>query len=187
MQQTENVKTSFAQAVANPTNAPTPPMTEFKGIMLEAMPEQKREDAESERRSKNIIVFNIKESNDDNDTASFVKDLLNHLGCEMSHKGYRLGKRIGGGKHHRPIKVMFATSADKNVVMANLSKLRDAPDTLRQARIVDDLSNDERSLVRAKVAEARRLTEVEADDSFAHMVRGTPTNGLRIERVKKRS
>ena len=30
MQQTENVKKSFAQAVANPTNAPTPPMTEFK-------------------------------------------------------------------------------------------------------------------------------------------------------------
>ena len=40
MQQTENVKKSFAQAVANPTNAPTPPMTEFKGIMLEAMTDQ---------------------------------------------------------------------------------------------------------------------------------------------------
>ena len=46
MQQTENVKKSFAQAVANPTNVPTPPMTEFKGIMLT---EQKHKDAESER------------------------------------------------------------------------------------------------------------------------------------------
>ena len=40
----------------------------------------------------------------------------------MSHKAYRLGKKFDLGKHHRPIKVMFATSADKNVVMANLSK-----------------------------------------------------------------
>ena len=40
--------------------------------------------------------------------------------------------------------------------------------------------------MRDKVAEARLLTLNEADSGYIHVLRGTPKNGLRIERIMKR-
>ena len=65
--------------------------------------------------------------------------------------------------------------------MLSLSKLRDAPEQLRPARVVDDLTQEERTLVRDKVADARLLTLNEADSGYIHVMRGIPKNGLRIE------
>ena len=88
--------------------------------------------------------------------------------------------------HHRPIKVIFNSIADKNRVMLSLSKPRDAPEQLRRAPVVDDRMQKERTLVRDKVAEARLLTLYEADSRYLHVRRGTPKNGLRIEGIMKR-
>ena len=88
--------------------------------------------------------------------------------------------------HQPPIKVIFNSVTDKDKVMLSLRKLRDAPEYLRAARISDDLSQEERELVRAKVAEARLLSQNELDAKFIHVVRGSPKNGLRIDRVIKR-
>ena len=184
-EQTEHVKRTFAQVADQPmrANNPAPPPPDFRNIMREAIHEQKRDEVDSERRSKNIIIHGIKELVNDREkretdatNAAFVNELLEFIDCKCEHSEYRLGRKGEGNGHQRPIKVIFNSIGDKNRVMLSLSKLRDAPEHLRLARVVDDLTQEERKLVRDKVAEARLLTLNEADSGYIHVLRGTPKN-----------
>ena len=192
--QCETVKKTFAQALNVPPGKQATAVPDLRGIMREALTEQKQQSEDTERRAKNIIVYGIKELATDTEkaqtdatTSAFINDLCDYLECQVGHTQYRLGRRDENAtSHQRPIKVIFNAVTDKDKVMLSLRKLRDAPEYLRAARISDDLSQEERELVRAKVAEARLLSQNEPDAKFIHVVRGSPKNGLRIDRVMKR-
>ena len=145
-------------------------MPDLRNIMREALTQQKQDNDDRARRAKNIIIYGIKELATDINlrqteatTTAFVNELSDFLESHMEHTQYTLGRKSDDNVSQRPIKVIVNSIDDKNNMMLSLKKLRDAPEHLKAARICDDSSPDERSLVCEKVDEARLLTGNKVD------------------------
>ena len=74
---------------------------------------------------------------------------------------------------------------DKESVMKNLGKLKNAPDNFMKISITDDYTQEERESIREKVAEAKRMTATQGEGKYIWRVRGTPKNGLILKRFNK--
>ena len=74
----------------------------------------------------------------------------------------------------------MTTLNEKQLIMSNLRKLKNATDTCRRLSITDDYTFEDRQKVRKKVIEAKNKTEVGGDGKYVWKVRGTPKNGLEL-------
>ena len=73
---------------------------------------------------------------------------------------------------------------DKESIMANLKKLKNADAVFHSLSIREDYMIKERELVSKYVREAKQKNE--AENTTEWKVRGTPKNGLRLVRITKR-
>ena len=92
----------------------------------------------------------------------------------------RLGKK--NNDRSRPIKIRMANTNDKESVMNNLFKLKEAPTAFRKISVTDDFTAQEREEIKMKVNEAKRKTESEGEGKYVFKLRGSPKNGLVIRR-----
>ena len=75
---------------------------------------------------------------------------------------------------------------EKNLIMARLSNLKNAEESIKKVSVTDDYTVDERNEIRAWVEKAKKKNEDETDD-VVWKVRGTPKNGLRLARFAKQT
>ena len=77
--------------------------------------------------------------------------------------------------------------ADKHSVMANLRKLKDK-DKYKGVSVTDDHTIKDRNLIRewAEKAKSANLAEP-AESLYEWKVRGSPKNGLRLKKFRKRT
>ena len=108
------------------------------------------------------------------------KEILDAIEVASMHESVtRLGRR--NGNKSRPIKIKMKNQNDKNPVMSNLNKLKQASEKLRKVSVMDDYTVKEREEIRKKV-EAKSKTELQGNGKYVFKVRGTPKNGLVIRR-----
>ena len=103
------------------------------------------------------------------------------------NKIVRLGKKVNDDENPkiRPIKISFSTAFDKRNFLSNLYKLRDAREELKEVRIQQDLSPNERELTKSLLAEAYNKNQTENPNNFLYKVRGPP-QAPRIVKVYNR-
>ena len=148
-----------------------------------ALIEVSQHDKEMELRSRGIVVYRAPESmkasreERKDDDLSLMKELLYQISCEDAEiiSTDRLGKfdedRENQGKH-RPIKVRFKASTDRDRVLKSLSRLRDAEPRLKRLSIRQDLNDSQRAELKVKLAEAYAKSQ---DSEFTiYRVRGSP-------------
>ena len=136
-----------------------------------------------------MIVYSVSE-NQENETAtlkskdeSFIKGLMDVLEITVVPTNIiRLGSP-GPGKH-RPIKLTMSCTDDKESILANLRKLKNADNVYHSLSIRDDYTLKERELVNKYVKEAKQKND--AENTTEWKVRGTPKNGLRVVRITRR-
>ena len=169
-------------------------------ILKEQFEESQRAAELDKKRKTNILVHRLPELESDTwkdrqeHDQKVIQDLLHVLEIETEViEHHRLGKRFkevrsneaapGGSavlqaQTKRPLKVVLKDETDREKVLANLSKLRDATPELKSLRISPDLNLTERNEVRRLVALAKNLTQ-EEEGEYRHIVKG-----MNIIRVK---
>ena len=147
------------------------------------------EKQEQDRRVNNIIIYGISEERAEENLSikdhdvNFIKSFLDAIEADVEPKQIvRLGNENADKK--RPVKVILKNKEDKNEIMSNLNKLKNADMALRGISVRDDYTLEERKLIRTMNEEARKRNEAE---NVTHWkVRGTPKNGLRVVKITAR-
>jgi hypothetical protein len=84
-----------------------------------SLEKSKRIDLELEQKKRNLIIFGIKEQEDESDTKQtaqrWIQECLNIESCNID-TCYRIGRRVVGKKLSRPIKICFETYSDRTTV-----------------------------------------------------------------------
>ena len=108
---------------------------------------------EQKRRECNIIIHGVIENINDRNTSlykqddNFVTELISTLGVEITSKQVtRLGKENPDST--RPLKVVLNSCEEKDLIMSNLVKLRNASDKSRTISIRDDHIIEQRKLIK---------------------------------------
>ena len=165
----------------------------MEDIIIEQKNAQQKEENVKEEREKNVIIYKHPEiegislEERRNNDKTFVKALLKELNREdIEVKGImRLGK-FDSDSHKdgkcRPIKLVLYSKGDRDSVMRNAFKLGETDkDDLKNIKLGYDLSQTERSEIKAKIDEAKS----KSDEQFFYRVRGPPWS-LRLQRVTRR-
>ena len=153
-------------------------------VITQAKNTDRIEETERARREANIIIYGALKQTEktQNHDEQYVANMFNLLGCQKKPKTImRLGT-IHPDKP-RPLKLEMSNMNDKEQVMKRLVNLKNAPDEYRKINVRDDLSVEERNLVKEWVKKAAKRNEEENTDEWR--VRGTPKNGLRLVRLTK--
>ena len=146
------------------------------------------EKQEQEKRTNNFIIYGLSETQGDNTNVQendkiLMKSFLQTIEVDVTPKQVmRLGRKEGD--KNRLLKVVMLNSDDKEKVMSNLNKLKNANVNLRCISVRDDYTQEERNLLKAMNDEAKKKNE---EDNVTHWkVRGSPKNGLRVVKITAR-
>ena len=179
-------------AVGNP-NKTTP---DFKAIIREQQNEDLAEESEQKRRACNIVVHGFPDSPNqakelaEKHDGDFVTDLFKDMNVQIEYKSiFRLGtvKQDAENESRRPLKVILKNEDDKNRMMGNLRNLK-GKEKYKSISITDDNTMKQRTLIKEYSEKAKRANELEDKDSkFIWRVRGTPKNGLKLMKLRKRN
>ena len=167
--------TTFANVLANG-------QTQFKEVIREIKNDDKIEESEIEKRSKNFIIHGADEIGDSPDDIKkedqgYVLTILEKLEISSSPESVlRLGKP--NERKKRPIKVTLKNKAEKTKLMNKLGKLKGTEEELGRISITDDHTASEREEIKKWVTKAKEKTEEDPDKVYK--VRGDPKNGLRL-------
>ena len=150
----------------------------FRQIMQEARNEEKVEEREKEKRSKNFIIHGLDENGvmKINDT-QVINCLLERIGVRTQPESFtRLGKPTENKR--RTIKVTMKNNKVKENVMSNLRRLKDYAKEFGKISVTDDYTSGEMEQIRCwgKKAEEKSSN----DPEYVYIVRGNPENGLRL-------
>ena len=161
---------------------------DFRQIMRETKHEELVQQQEREVRSKNIINHGCSEAPVIQESKAednyFVKELFRIMGVEaIPASTIRIGKR--SDTRPRPIKIVMSNQNEKEMVMNNLGKLKNAVEKFKRISVTDDYTAEERDAIKNKVTEARKKTDAEGEGVYVWKVRGSPKNGLRLIRFTK--
>ena len=146
------------------------------------------EKQEQDRRANNLIIHGISEQttgeNNKEHDQNFIKKFLEAIEVDVIPKQIlRLGTANAGKK--RPVKVILNNTDDKEKIMSELTKLKNADPVIRGISVRDDYTQEERKLIKAMNEDARKRNEAE---KVTHCkVRGTPKNGLKEVKVTTRN
>ena len=94
---------------------------------------------------------------------------------------YRLG--VKQPDKIRPILLRMQTISDKAEMMSKLWMLKHARINLKKLSITNDYTLNERKIIKEYVEEAKKRNTTGAN-GYAWKVRGTPTNNLRLIKIK---
>ena len=180
----DNKKKLFSTAVGA-ASSPENHVAALKTTKNAELIEQK----EQEKRANNIIIHGISEVRPD-DVAlqkhdeDFIKSFLDAIEVAAQPKQIaRLGNE--NANKRRPVKVILRNLDDKEKIISNLNKLKNAEASIRGISVRDDYTQEERNLIRTMNEEAKRKNE--AENVTYWKVRGTPKNGLRVVKITTRS
>ena len=155
---------------------------DFRQIMQEARNEEKVEEREKEKRSKNFIIHGLEENGKAinvmkiNDT-QVINCLLERIGVRTQLESFtRLGKPTETKR--RTIKVTMKNNQDKWNVMSNLRRLKNYAKEFGKISVTDDYTSGEREQIRCWVKKAEEKSS--KDPEYVYRVRGNPKNGLRL-------
>ena len=161
---------------------------EIKKIMRDVKNDEKVEDKEVEKRSRNFIIHGAEEIGDDAEAVKendgkYIKDILSKIGVKTDPENVtRLGKP--NDKRKRTIKVVMKSDDDKDSVISNLSKLKGTEDVFGKISITSDYTKSERDQIKAMADKAKEQSASNKDRIYK--VRGDPKNGLRIVSFAKK-
>ena len=149
--------------------------------MKEAIVEHAKEKAQDEERQRNIIIYRLPESDDDDqdkrkdyDKSLFEKLSKNELGIAgvKPTKIIRLGRR--DPELTRPLLVTTPTVMDKRRIMASLNKLKNASEDFSNISVSNDLTKEERQERQNLVLEAKCKQEEDGQNQRPFRIRGPP-------------
>ena len=152
-----------------------------KAIVKEAIVEHAKEKAIDEERQRNIIIYRLPESNDDDqdkgkdyDKSLFEKLSKNELGIAgvKPTKIIRLGRR--DPELTRPLLVTTPTVMDKRRIMASFYKLKNASEDFNNINVSNDLTKEERQERQNLVQEAKCKQEEDGQNQRPFRIRGPP-------------
>lgn len=180
----EKVGSSYAQV----TKQNLPPRAETIKHFLE---KEKEEQKWIKTTSRNLIFHNVVEILEDSKETT-EKDDNTHLEeyvfpLILRLKGIKVMKteRIGTftpekdkNEDYRPLKVTFQNEDDKEKVLKTICKRG-----CMKYRVTEDLSKNERDLVKEWCRKARELNSKKEDENFQWKVRGSPRTGLYMKKV----
>ena len=173
-EETKKQEETFAKVLAVPA--------EIKKMIKEVKNDEKVEDTEMEKRSKNFIIHGAAEIGEDaeeikKNDEQYIKDILNKIGVTTDFESVtRLGKP--NEKRQRTIKIAMKTSSDKDSVLGNLSKLKGTEEDFGKISITSDYTKTERDQIKAMSEKAK--VQSATDKDRVYKVRGDPKNGLKI-------
>lgn len=130
-----------------------------------------------EEREKSIIIYNKEESTKDSnidrnkEDFDYVNDLITkgmYLPSQPIQSCYRLGRY--NKDINRPMRVTFCTKTSHVLVLNSLTNLKEADASYKKVSITVDRSKSERALFKAKVEEAKQLSN---NTGKTYRVRGT--------------
>ena len=165
--------------------------TNLREIMKQQHEEQIAEDSDRKQRACNIIIHGLKERDEEpkkhDEEINLIGDV--GLGFTSNHKSaYRLGqKKINGQENEqcRPLKVVLNSEADKDKIMANLTKLKGKVNYAKIS-ITEDFSLKERALIKEWSTKAKEANAKEEENSnIIWRVRGSPKNRLFLKKFNK--
>ena len=140
--------------------------------------------AETEdRRELNIIIHGLAEKENGKEyDREIIKQLFDTVGIqyEPCSTADRLGRKTTD--RTRPIRLRMETHEEKGKFMSMLGKLKYGPEVLHKISITDDYTQEERDEIRQWVEEAK--TRTKSGEGCIWKVRGSPTNGLRLIKMK---
>jgi len=164
----------------------------------QAVKEKLDEDKDIESRRNNIVIYRIPEKLSDavevrkESDGKFVEDLLESVfQIKVSdrdiRKMFRLGRPVEGSDAPRPLLVSFMKFEDKEHVMSNLRKLKQAEARFRGISMSHDLTPRQRNEVKMLLATAKKEheeTSSESAENFRFLVVGQGTK-LRVIKIRK--
>ena len=147
------------------------------------------EKQEQEKRKNNLIIYGISEEVTEETISlqeqdrNFINSVLEQIEVDVTPKQIvRLGNKNADKK--RPVKIILNSSEDKEMIVSNLNKLKNANTSLRSISVRDDYTIEERKLIKTMNEEAKKRNQAE---NVTHWkVRGTPKNGLRVVKITTR-
>ena len=154
----------------------------IKEAIREVKNDDKIEESEAEKRSKNVIIHGAEEIGDNpadvkKEDDGYVKDILKILGIRSTPASVtRLGN--ADDRKRRPIKMVMRSIEDKVKVMNNLNKLKGTQDDLGKISITEDYTTTEREEIRRWVKKAENMSA--EDPEKIYKVRGDPKNGMKL-------
>ena len=179
-QSTINEHKSYA-GVASQKSTPD----NFRSIMLATKNEERAEESEKKRRSKNLIVHGKEEQTPEEDK-TFVNEMLKEL--QIGAINTKLIERIGTVDNNkgRPIKLVFHNEEDQQKVFLNLRNLK-GKNLYNKISIREDYTFTERSLVKSFIEQAKLKNQEEEgrNSNIIWRVRGTPKNGLTLKKFTR--
>ena len=163
--------------------------TNFKSIVQEALETKEKEDKKKEEREYNLIIYRIPESDaeEGNDRKKHDEDFIKEVSKITKSESVEIASinRIGEKKAegNRPVRVVLKNKTGKSKILENAKLLANAESKYKAISISADYSKEQRALIKAKVEEAKKLSE--EDLEYVHKVRGPPWD-LRIKKFPKR-
>ena len=115
---------------------------------------------EADDRSKNIIVFGLKET-DNEDINVIINEVLENIGCKPCHESVRIGfkkQTEADSNKHRPVKVSVASSAHAIAILRSAKRLKSV-ERFKNVFISPDRTTEERKSRREAVALLRVKTQ----------------------------
>ena len=120
---------------------------DFRKIMREARNEEKVEEKEKEKRSKNFIVHGVAEIGEQNEDikendVKIIKSFLHTVGTTSEPESFiLLGKP--NERKKRTLKVVMKTKQEKEYVLANLKLLKGTVEEFGKISVTDDYTSHE--------------------------------------------
>ena len=167
---------SYADSIKQNVNC-AEKVPDFRKIIEDTKNEELVLQKERETRAPNIIINGLPEEADTpvKQKAEDIKSIREFLDAievaSMPEFVTRLGRR--NDNNYRPIKIKMKNQNDKDPVMSNLNKLKQASEILRKVSVTDDYTVKEREEIKKQVEEAKSKTELEGDGKYVFKVRGT--------------
>ena len=154
----------------------------LKQILQETRNEEKAEEREQERRSKNVIIHGLEERGEHNDEIKYndkiiIFSILEKVGVATQPESIiRLGKP--GENKKRTLKIAMTAIEEKENFMQNLNRLKGSENEFGKISVTADYTTRERDLIKIWIQKAE---EKSRDDSEKfYRVRGDPKQGLRL-------
>ena len=154
----------------------------IKTLMREAKNDEKVEENEREKRSRNIIIHGAEEVGDSpeeikKEDAQYISEILNKIGSPVKPNIItRLGEK--SIDKNRPIKIVLKCKADKDSVMKNLGRLKGTERFFGKISVKDDYTTQERENIRQLTDRAKMQSNENPDRIFK--VRGDSKNGWKV-------
>ena len=171
-------------------------------IMKETIENERLEQADQEKREKNVILHRVPESDKSEASAragddikffqQLTEDVLG-IGDLKPTKTIRLGAKktstdsdgtTAERKSSRPLKIVLPSKEDRDILFRNLRKLKAADKSFASISVSYDLSQDLRKQIKLKNEEAKNK-DGENANNYMYRMRGPP-NRLEVQKLKRK-